>query len=54
MKFLGSDFFLIAKFIIAIVKAMIQIFGDDEDKQQMNNHMSKTIDAINVTDNNSR
>lgn len=28
---LGSDFFLILKIVFAVVKALIELFGDDED-----------------------
>jgi hypothetical protein len=34
MKF-GSDFWLILRIVIAVARALLEFFGDDEDKEEM-------------------
>ena len=31
---LGSDFWLILKIVTAVIKALISVFGDDDDKRE--------------------
>ena len=33
---LGNDFFLIMKIMMAVIKALIAVFGDDDDKREAN------------------
>lgn len=35
---LGNDFWLILKIVTAIVKALIHVLGDDDDKKEANNN----------------
>jgi len=35
---LGSDFWIILKIIMAVVKALIAVLGDDEDAREANNN----------------
>jgi len=35
---LGNDFWIILKIIMAVVKALIAVLGDDEDKQEANSN----------------
>ncbi len=35
---LGGDFFKILRIIWAVTKALIELFGDDDDKQEMKNN----------------
>lgn len=35
---LGNDFWLIMKIIMAVIKALIGILGDDDDKREANNN----------------
>jgi len=32
---LGKDFFVILRIVWAVAKALIELFGDDEDKEEM-------------------
>lgn len=41
MKIFGSDFWLFAKLIIGLIKLITEIFGDAEDKDQIQNHLSE-------------
>lgn len=36
----GSDFWKWSAFIFELLKLIAKIFGDDEDKEQANNHLS--------------
>lgn len=37
---LGKDFFKIVRFIIIIIKLLAETFGDKEDNDNANNHLS--------------
>ena len=39
----GEDFFRWSAFIIRLIKLIAEIFGDDDDKKQANNHLSGYI-----------
>jgi len=39
----GSDFWKWAQFAIAVLKLIANIFGDDSDKEQANNHFSHIL-----------
>jgi len=33
----GNDFFKIFRFVIAIIKLIVEVFGDDDDTNELNN-----------------
>jgi len=35
---LGSDFWLILKIIMAVIKALVAVLGDDDDKREAGNN----------------
>lgn len=39
----GSDFFKVFRFVIAIIRLIVEIFGTDEDKEELNNGKSTAL-----------
>ena len=49
----GSDFFKTVQFIVAVLRLLARIFGDDKDKEEddkiMGNHAHEVEEIINTT-----
>ncbi len=39
----GKDFWKLAQFLFQLLRLLGDIFGDDEDKEQANNHLSGKV-----------